>query len=128
AELTVRVTCSGGTYVRALARDLGRLSGSAAHLRALRRTNSGPFSVESAVTVGQVRAGELPLASLRTAVPHLPAQRLDALECGRVVHGGSVDAKVTASPVALVDDEETLVAVAELRGLSLSPMLVLRDG
>jgi tRNA pseudouridine55 synthase len=45
------VTCGGGTYVRALARDLGRLSGSAAHLAALRRTRVGPFDVARAHTL-----------------------------------------------------------------------------
>ena len=40
-ELTARITCGGGTYIRALARDLGRLTGSAAHLATLRRTRNG---------------------------------------------------------------------------------------
>ncbi|MCB1163297.1 MAG: tRNA pseudouridine(55) synthase TruB [Candidatus Krumholzibacteriia bacterium] len=48
-DLVVEVECSAGTYVRALARDLGELVGVPAHLRALRRLRSGPFSVEHAV-------------------------------------------------------------------------------
>src|SRR5439155_16877720 len=43
------ISCGGGTYVRALARDLGRLTGSAAHLTALRRIRSGSFHVTDAV-------------------------------------------------------------------------------
>lgn len=126
-ELTVRVTCDGGTYIRALARDLGRLAGSAAHLTALRRTRSGRFSVTDAVTLDDLRGGELTLQPLRAAVPDMPAQRIDVAECGRVVHGNSVVARTDASRVALIDDEETLIAVAERNGLALNPTLVLRD-
>src|SRR6266581_8403913 len=44
-SLSAIIMCSGGTYVRALARDLGRIAGSAAHVEALRRTRVGPFDV-----------------------------------------------------------------------------------
>jgi tRNA pseudouridine55 synthase len=50
-SLSATVTCSGGTYIRALARDLGRLTSSAAHLGALRRTKVGPFDVADAATL-----------------------------------------------------------------------------
>jgi len=49
--LSAVITCSGGTYIRALARDLGRLTSSAAHLDALRRTRVGPFDVRDAATL-----------------------------------------------------------------------------
>ena len=54
ARVTVR--CGGGTYIRALARDLGRLSGGAAHLTALRRTASGPFDVADALPLAAIDA------------------------------------------------------------------------
>jgi tRNA pseudouridine55 synthase len=65
AELTV--TCSTGTYVRALARDLGRQTGSAAHLVALRRRAVGPFCVSAAHTLDVITAleGPPPLQALR---------------------------------------------------------------
>lgn len=50
-DLDVRVVCSSGTYIRALARDLGRSLGVGGHLTALRRTRVGPFSVADAVTL-----------------------------------------------------------------------------
>lgn len=50
-SLSASITCSGGTYIRALARDLGRLTSSAAHLTALRRTRIGPFDVQDAATL-----------------------------------------------------------------------------
>lgn len=50
-SLSAQITCSGGTYIRALARDLGRLAGSAAHLAALRRTRIGSFDVRDSATL-----------------------------------------------------------------------------
>ena len=49
----IRVACSKGTYVRALARDLGEALCSGAHLDGLRRTRTGGFRVEDALSVGQ---------------------------------------------------------------------------
>lgn len=126
-DLDVRITCGGGTYIRALARDVGRLSGSAAHLAALRRTNAGPFSVDDAVPVDVIRNSPPVLRPLRSAIPSLPVQRLTADELQRVSHGNPVPACVAGSRVALVDDEETLIAIAERNGERLEPRLVLRD-
>lgn len=50
SEIDVKITCGTGTYIRALARDLGRSTGSAAHLSALRRVRSGSFYVRDAST------------------------------------------------------------------------------
>ncbi|HEY4219659.1 MAG TPA: tRNA pseudouridine(55) synthase TruB [Gemmatimonadaceae bacterium] len=133
ADLAVRITCGSGTYIRALARDLGRLSDSAAHLATLRRVQAGPFSVRDAVTVEDLRDGSVTLQSLRVAVPSLPVRRLDASERGRVGHGNAIAAAVVddqpeGARIALVDDEETLIAVAERCGEELRPKLVLLDG
>ncbi|MCQ2148485.1 MAG: hypothetical protein MJZ16_13375, partial [Bacteroidales bacterium] len=49
----IRVACSKGTYIRALARDLGEALGSGAHLDSLKRTKSGNFCVEESLTVEQ---------------------------------------------------------------------------
>lgn len=64
--LGLRAECSKGTYVRTLAHDIGAALGCGAHLSALRRTRSGAFSVEDAITVDAMR--EMDLDSLR---PHL---------------------------------------------------------
>lgn len=70
AEVDVAVTCDGGTYVRALARDLGRLSGSAAHCLTLRRLRAGAFDVGNAVSLADVRekVPPPPLRPLRVTV------------------------------------------------------------
>lgn len=126
-ELRARITCSGGTYVRALARDLGRLSSSAAHLSALRRIRSGPFAIEDAVSIPDLRAGILRLRPLRDAVPSLPTQQLDGVELTRVLHGNAVDARTPGARVGLVDHEGELVAIAIRDRDELRPKLVLRD-
>ena len=54
--LAIDVECSGGTYVRTLAADLGRLLGGGAHLRHLRRTAVGPFTIAEAAAARRVRA------------------------------------------------------------------------
>jgi tRNA pseudouridine55 synthase len=127
-DLDVRVSCGTGTYVRALARDLGRLAGSAGHLTALRRVRSGTFDVAHAVTVADLKAGEFELAPLKSAIPSVVERVLDASELGRVSHGNAIDARDESGRVALVGDDGELVAIAEREGMQLRPRLVLRDG
>ena len=63
--LSAIVTCSGGTYIRALARDLGRLTSSAAHLSSLRRTRVGEFNVGQAATLDSLGARPARVRPLR---------------------------------------------------------------
>jgi tRNA pseudouridine55 synthase len=64
-SLAAVITCSGGTYIRALARDLGRAASSAAHLSALRRTRIGPFDLSDAYSLETLSAELAPLRPLR---------------------------------------------------------------
>ena len=64
-SLTAVITCSGGTYIRALARDLGRLAGSAGHLRSLRRTRVGRFDIANAVTLEALATNPTHVRALR---------------------------------------------------------------
>jgi tRNA pseudouridine55 synthase len=128
ASLRVRITCSGGTYIRALARDLGRLARSAAHLSALRRLKSGVFDVAGAATVDDIREGTIELRPLRDAIPSIATRALTSGELARVLHGNPViDEATSVERVALVDDAGDLVAIAERSGIELRPKLVLRD-
>ena len=126
ADWEVRVTCSGGTYVRSLARDLGALAGSAAHLAALRRLRSGPFDVANAVTIDALRAGAATILPARAAVPGLPAEELDERDVARVAHGQAVRATTAGPRAALVGTNGALVAIAERDGDAWRPRLVLR--
>lgn len=90
----VDVACSAGTYVRALARDLGAAVGSAAYLGALRRTASGPFGLADASPLDAVRAaaadGRLAdlLRPVGSGLDDLPVVTVEASELRAVAHGG----------------------------------------
>ena len=128
SELEVTITCGGGTYVRALARDLGQLAGSAAHLTTLRRVRSGVFEIAGALSMKELDTrGENALAPVRSAIPHLPSRRLTEEEVARVRHGNEIDADSSAPVVALLDSEDHLVAVAHREGARLHPRVVLPD-
>jgi tRNA pseudouridine55 synthase len=125
STLTARIACSGGTYVRALGRDLGRLAGSAAHLTALRRLASGPFDVAGACAVDALRRGDFSLREMREAIQSLPTQTLSIEEVGRVRHGNTVAATVSGERVALLTDRGALAAIASRSGDSWQPSTVL---
>lgn len=127
-DVPVVVVCSSGTYVRALARDLGAALGLGGHLTALRRTRVGPFRIEDATDVdalaGAVAAGgELPVTDLTTACTELfPARRLDAVQTAAVrvgkvlpahpVEGGNVaDVASRNGPVAALAPDGHVVAL-----------------
>ncbi|MDQ8144590.1 MAG: tRNA pseudouridine(55) synthase TruB [Gemmatimonadota bacterium] len=110
----VEITCGGGTYVRSLARDLGRYSGSAAHLTALRRTASGPFHVADAVSLDALQAGHGVVRPALDALPDLPRQPLSEDEIAKVVRGIDVAAVVEGPWGALIAPVTgALVALAE---------------
>jgi tRNA pseudouridine55 synthase len=98
--LHATITCSGGTYIRALARDLGVATGSAAHLASLRRLRSGVFDVADAATLEELKDGKGAARSLREAIPTIPVQALSDDELRRVMHGNAVSARVAAPVVA----------------------------
>jgi tRNA pseudouridine55 synthase len=64
-SLSAVITCSGGTYIRGLARDLGRLTNSAAHLESLRRTRVGAFDVRDAATLAALATNPTRVRALR---------------------------------------------------------------
>jgi len=123
----VVITCSGGTYVRALARDLGRFAASAAHLSSLRRTRNGVFDLAAAQSLDAVRAGNARLECVRAAIPHVATQAVSDLELRHVLHGRAIDARVDAPFVALVDAADEMIALAVREGATFQPRVVLRD-
>lgn len=119
----VEVECSAGTYVRALARDLGERVGSAAYLGALTRTASGPFELRDATPLEELRAavaepdGLLPyLRPIDTGLEALPVVVLTDSEAAAIAKGQFVRpaAGMTASAerYRLVDPHGRLVAIA----------------
>lgn len=123
--LSARITCSAGTYVRALARDLGRTCGSAAHLAALRRSTIGPFRVADAVVPGDVTQGRVrPPVEVLVGMPRV---LLDGADAELVRHGRPVAGRVEGTVAALLAPGDRLVAVAEQGDGKLQPRVVLAD-
>ena len=126
-SLRAVISCGGGTYVRALARDLGRLTGSAAHLTALRRIRSGPFSVSDAVSVECLRAGEASLRPALDALPSIPHVHVGAEDAERLLRGIAVTRTDGAASAALIDSRSgALLAYAEGVGGTWQPRVVMR--
>ena len=116
----IDVRCSRGTYVRALARDLGTRLGCGGHLVALRRLRSGEFGLQSAVAwEGVPEAGDrvLPLRSLLTAMPAVQVgpQGREAVRHGRSLNAPLVLTVFPAPGTAwirVLDEEGELLAIA----------------
>lgn len=122
ADVTFRVTVSTGTYVRAIARDLGERLGTGAHLTALRRESIGALRVEDALPLDRLEPGT-PLWPLGAVLSHLPRVPLDAAGQADVGHGRPVPG-VVAGTVVLVAGSD-VIAVAEGDGRWLRPTVVL---
>jgi len=131
-RLDATIVCGGGTYIRALARDLGRLCGSAAHLASLRRTRSGPFDVTDAVSLETLNDRQAVPRPALDAVAHLPQVRLSPTDVINVRHGRAIAVDPAASSaiaarLALIDDAGRLVAIADRIDAMWQPRVVLPD-
>ena len=117
-DLDVVVDCSSGTYIRALARDLGAALGVGGHLTALRRTRIGPFGLDGAASIDDLSATALRApAEVGTAV--LGAFPVSADEARDLRHGKRLlgaAARLERAPAAAVDPAGVLVGVVERRG------------
>ena len=87
-DLDATIRCASGTYIRALARDLGAALGTGGHLTRLRRTRVGGYGLEQARTLDQLaeQFEVLPLAQAASAA--FPGRNLTADEARRLAHGG----------------------------------------
>jgi tRNA pseudouridine55 synthase len=119
-DLDVRVVCSSGTYIRALARDLGACLGVGGHLTALRRTRIGPFSVSEAAdleTVIVAEALERPAATASRLFDTLALSEAQSTDLGhgkKLVLGDEVpDAR---GPVAAIAPDGRLVGLVSVAG------------
>ncbi len=135
-DLDVRVDVSSGTYVRALARDLGAALGVGGHLTALRRTSVGDLEVKDAMTLDQLGAmvdagGEVPRLPLGAAAADiLPVRALTEREVATLGFGQWLDADTDLAydgPLAALDAGGDLVAIVERKGDKLKPQIVFRS-
>jgi tRNA pseudouridine55 synthase len=118
-EATLDVECSKGTYVRALAADIGNALDCGAHLCALRRTASGGFGIAEAVTLEALEASSAEerdryLLPTPVLVTHLPALRVQPEVGRRFLHGNPIAANGSPAGPTAVFDGTLLLGVADV--------------
>jgi tRNA pseudouridine55 synthase len=127
-DVDATVRCSSGTYIRALARDLGSKLGTGGHLTALRRTQVGGYGLDAARTLDQLaeRFEVMPLAEAAAAA--FPRRDLSADEARRLAHGGRLPVGPpgtgTASPTAAFAPDGSLVALLAEQDGQARPLVV----
>ncbi|MFD4429365.1 tRNA pseudouridine(55) synthase TruB [Nocardia sp. NPDC058497] len=131
-DLDVEVECSSGTYIRALARDLGAALGVGGHLTALRRTRVGPFTLEHARTLDELATAaeaEQPLLSLdidtavRTAFPH---RDIDESQANDLRNGRWLEPIGLKGVYAAIDPSGRAIALLEESGKRAASVMVVR--
>ena len=118
-DLDVRVACSSGTYIRALARDLGDSLGVGGHLTALRRSKVGPFDVADAATLENLVVNERLLNPAVVASTLFPSHTLHAQDVVDLVHGKRLTVPGldgVAGPIAGIGPDGRLVGLLEANG------------
>lgn len=124
-DVEIRVVCSGGTYMRTYAHDLGQRLGCGAHLASLRRTRVGKFEIEDAVSLEEVSEDDLwPLAE---ALPPTPLVSLTHRQVESIRQGQSIGYSRAPGGVVcgLVGPDGEVVGMARIHGQELQPEVVI---
>jgi tRNA pseudouridine55 synthase len=132
--LELEVECGRGTYVRAIASDLGERLGTVAHLAALRRTRVGAFRIEDAVALDDLE-GDAVLVSARDALRGMPELALDAEESSFLARSGRLNARadhraIEMAPTprcAVIDSDGELAAVIQIEDHARTMLRVFRS-
>lgn len=130
--LRVGIVCGSGTYIRSLGRDMAKSLGTATVMSALSRTFVGPFRMEDAFDLTNIDRKEIEdrLRPPIEGLSHIPKVTVNSTQARQLMQGQVVDAGIQApcrDPVAVVDQENRLVAMAEIsRGASGSSLRPLR--
>ena len=125
-ELRLAIRCSKGTYIRTLAEDIGEMLGCGAHLSALRRTASGPVSVDNAVTLDALAAmteteREALLRPPDSLLADWPAVQLPLDEAARFLNGLRRRIKAVDCDHVRVYESESLLGSASIKAGELIP-------
>lgn len=122
--LRVFVRCSKGFFVRVLAQDLGEALGCGGHLKALRRTRTGPFTLQQAIPLDKLstlveaqgpQAVAPLLISLEDALGELPAMTVGDAEAQKVLHGVPLEARAEhKGRIRVMSAKGVLLAIAEV--------------
>jgi tRNA pseudouridine55 synthase len=125
-DLDVRVECTSGTYIRALARDLGDALGVGGHLTALRRSRVGPFAVSDAATLEELVVNDRLLAPASVATTLFDSVDLSAQDVTDLVHGKRIAVQGFAAhpdPVAALAPDGRLVGLLTVTGEVAKPLV-----
>jgi tRNA pseudouridine55 synthase len=121
--LTFRIVCSPGTYIRSIAHDLGQRVGCGAHLTGLRRSRSGEFRIENAVSLDTCSAADLiPIESLLSSLPLIEVSGPDET---KVIHGNHIAGGPNAPLARIFNKKGEFLAVATVENGWVRPRLVL---
>ena len=113
-DVDVEVRCSSGTYIRALARDMGEALGVGGHLTRLRRTRVGPYDLSAAHTLDELAAQLTVLPLAQAAAAAFPVRELTADEARSLSHGGRLPGTGgETGPVAAFGPDGTLIALVQ---------------
>ncbi|MGW0733521.1 tRNA pseudouridine(55) synthase TruB [Streptomyces sp. NPDC002851] len=115
-DLVVSVVCSSGTYIRALARDLGADLGVGGHLTALRRTRVGPYKLDAAHTLDQLQEELTVMPVAKAATAAFPRWEVDARRARLLLNGVRLempDEYGSGKPVGVFDPEGRFIALVE---------------
>jgi tRNA pseudouridine55 synthase len=129
---TLRVACGKGTYIRVLAEDLGAAMGCCAHLAGLRRTASGAFKLDGAVTLAALEATEDPavrdalLLPVETLVASMPRLEVDAEGARALMQGRTVVATAATSGRYRCFGPEGFVGTVDIVGEAMRPSRLVR--
>ncbi|MCX5611878.1 MULTISPECIES: tRNA pseudouridine(55) synthase TruB [unclassified Streptomyces] len=118
-DLVVSVACSSGTYIRALARDLGADLGVGGHLTALRRTRVGPYKIDRARTLDQLQEELTVMPIGDAAAAAFPRWDLDARRASLLANGVRIEMPDTyeaGRTVAVFGPQGTLLGLVESKG------------
>jgi tRNA pseudouridine55 synthase len=115
-DLTTTVTCSSGTYVRALARDLGAALGTGGHLTALRRTRVGPYGLDAARTLDELRRELAVLPLAQAAAVAFPRWDVDERQAELLGNGARIATPpLPEGPIAVFGPRDRFIALIESR-------------
>lgn len=128
-ELTLRIVCGSGTYIRAIARDLGAALGVGGTLAALQRIESGGLRIEESHSLERISPEHLPLRSPQEVLAHLPWLELKESQLSDWYHGRAVvgEGLPPAESFVGVTFAETCVGIGVSRGNRLHPKVVLKN-
>ena len=122
-DVDIDVECSSGTYIRAIARDLGEALGVGGHLTALRRTRVGNYPIDDAVVLGDEPPALMPMAE--AARRSFPVVQLNAAQAQDVRFGRALDIDLPGDTVGLLSPGGKLLALYGPKGGRAVPVTVL---